>query len=163
MKKFYPVIISILILMIIASFVWLLKTKGYRLVYQVTPSMTKGFYFIKPVKIIKRSDIVLFKPPKKTLSFLLRHHWLPHDGLMLKYVFAVPGDYVCQKENAIWINHKKIAPVYRYYAAKKSLPNNHFCGKLKANQYLLMSTKAKRSFDGRYFGPINRNRIIGGS
>lgn len=138
-----------------------LKKNGYRITYQVTKSMPKGFYLITPAKSAHRGDIVLFKPPAKTLSFLLKKKWLPDDGLMLKYVFAVPGDYVYQNKGWIYINHHRIAPIYREYKPGKKLPNNRFCGKLTKHQYLLMSNKVKRSFDGRYFGPIWDKKIIG--
>lgn len=138
-----------------------LQQKGYGITYQVTSSMPKGLYLITPAKNLSRGDIVLFKPPNKVLSFLVKHKWLPHSGLMMKYVIATPHDYVCQKQGWIFINHKKIAPVYKEYAIGKKLANTHFCSKLTTQQYLLMSTRNKHSFDGRYFGPVNKNRIIG--
>ena len=137
------------------------KNAGYLLTYQVTTSMPKGFYLVSPNKRFHRGDIVLFKPPKKTLVFLLQKKWLPKSGLMLKYVIGVPGDYVYQNKKWIYINHHQIAPIFYQYAPGKKLPNNHFCGKLAQHQYLLMSSRLKRSFDGRYFGPVDDNKIIG--
>lgn len=138
-----------------------IKNAGYLLTYQVTTSMPKGFYWINPSKHLHRDDIVLFRPPKKFLAFLLQKKWLPKNGLMLKYVIGVPGDYVYQNKKWIYINHHQIAPIFYEYAPGEKLPNNHFCGKLVQHQYLLMSTRLKRSFDGRYFGPVSDNKIIG--
>ncbi|MGD9153313.1 MAG: signal peptidase I [Gammaproteobacteria bacterium] len=151
----------ILVLVILQHNLIRLKKRGFLLTYQVTASMPKGFYFIKPSQHFHRRDIVLFKPPEKFLHFLLQKKWLPKNGLMLKYVVGIPGDYVCQNKKWIYINNQKIAPIYQEYKPGKKLPNNCFCGKLKKHQYLLMSTKLKNSFDGRYFGPVNDDRIIG--
>jgi type IV secretory pathway protease TraF len=80
---------------------------------------------------------------------------------MMKHVFAVPGEFVCKRAGYLWIEHKKIAKVFRDYAPGKTLPSTPFCGVLKANEYLLMSTRVPNSFDGRYFGPIKKSAIFG--
>ncbi|MGD9108708.1 MAG: S26 family signal peptidase [Gammaproteobacteria bacterium] len=135
--------------------------RGYFITYQATTSMPKGFYFISPAKVLYKGDIVLFRPPDEIVRFLIEEKWLPKSGLMLKYVFALSGDYVCQDKKWIYINHHRVAPIYNEYAHGKKIPNSYFCGKLAKNQYLLMSIQVKRSFDGRYFGPVDRTRIIG--
>jgi len=160
MRSWLPVGFGFLMVLLVAVVI-LLSHFHFGLTYQVSPSMQKGFYWVRPAKNLKRGDIALFMPPSHTLLFLRRHHWIPNKGWMMKYIVGIPGDFVCQKDHVIWINHHKFAHVYNYYAKGKSLPNTHFCGKLKFNQYLLMSTKVKRSFDGRYFGPIDRKNIIG--
>lgn len=161
-KVFVRYVIWVLFLIaILAIGTYLIRYFGYGVSYQVSPSMPEGFYFIEPAKNLKRNDIVIFYPPKNIKKFLLEHHWIPHDGLLMKYVVGVPGDWVCKKGNVIWINHKRIANVYRFYATNKLLPNWKFCVTLKHNQFLLMSTRVERSFDGRYFGPTSRQYIIG--
>lgn len=151
-------IIGLIILQYALTYI---KNAGYLLTYQGTTSMRKGFYLVSPNKHFHRGDIVLFKPPKKILAFLLQKKWLPKSGLMLKYVIGIPGDYVCQNKKWIYLNHHQIAPIFCEYSLGKQLPNNHFCGKLAQHQYLLMSTRLKRSFDGRYFGPVSDDKIIG--
>lgn len=73
----------------------------------------------------------------------------------------MPGDQVCVSNWAILINGKKIGKVYKFYAKDQPLPQTRMCGKLKEDQYLLLSTKNERSFDGRYFGIISSDRILG--
>lgn len=157
MKNNKTLIIIICCLGLLAGAVHMIKKSGFGITYQVTPSMPKGFYFIKPVQNIKHNDIVIFYPPPKALHFLSQNHLIPHSGLLMKYVFAVPGDKICKHNYAIWINSHYIAPVYQL----KNLPNKQFCRVLKNNEYLLMSTNVNRSFDGRYFGPVNKKDIIG--
>lgn len=160
-KIAFYILVTIFVLAISQHTLNYLKKRGFLLTYQVTTSMPKGFYFIKPSKHFRRRDIVLFKPPEKFLDFLLQKKWLPKNGLMLKYVIGIPGDYVCQDKKWLYLNNHKFAPIYQEYKPGKKLPNNYFCGKLRKHQYLLMSTKLKNSFDGRYFGPVNDDRMIG--
>jgi conjugative transfer signal peptidase TraF len=159
--RFKPLIFAFIFLLSIACLVKIVQNLGYGFSYAATTSMPKGWYFISPPKTLTRKDIVLFYPPEITRQFLQEHKWGPSSGLLLKYVKGIPGDEVCIRKQAIWINKVKIAPIYAYYAPGKLLPHSNFCGILAANQYLLMSTYIARSFDGRYFGPVQRAQIIG--
>ncbi len=123
--------------------------------------MPRGLYLIIPIKKIARYDIVEFIPPQKTLAFIKEKLWVPQSGSIIKYAFALPNDHVCIRDQVIYINNKKIGPVYKFYAPNKLLPQTKICGKLKENQYLLLSTKSERSFDGRYFGVISEKEIRG--
>jgi type IV secretory pathway protease TraF len=148
-------------LLLLAFFCYLLSKLGFMLTYQVTPSMPKGFYLIIPAKTFSYKSIVVFHPPDAALKFLLQHHWIPSSGLLMKYVMAIPKDFVCKKNHLIWINNKKTVPVFHYFAPGKPLPNTAFCHRLGKNQYLLLSNKISHSFDGRYFGPVTKPQIIG--
>lgn len=160
-KKFNCFIIPFLFLISLAVSIKIIRELGYGITYQATPSMPKGFYLIEPAKTIKKGDIVIFRPPKSTLNFLLKHKWIPNSGLLMKHIVAVFGDKVVEQKGTIWINNQKTGPVYKYYAPGKILPNSNFQGVLQPHQYLLMSTRIKRSFDGRYFGPVSGKDIVG--
>lgn len=160
-RKFYPLLFSLIFIGLLATIVSIIKEAGYHITYSVTPSMPQGFYLIVPIKKIARYDAVEFMPPKAALDFARDLHWVPENGFIIKYVFAIPGDDVCVRDEAIWINGKKIGKVYRFYAFGKLLPQTKICGKLVSDQYLLMSTKRQRSFDGRYFGPVTSLGILG--
>lgn len=159
--KFYPLFFSLIFIIFIAVIINFIKKSGYHITYSATPSMPRGFYLVVPVKKINRYDIVEFIPPASILAFIKNLNWVPKSGLIIKYAFAIPGDNVCVCNNAVWINNKKIGNTYRFYAPEKLLPQTKICGKLEANQYLLLSTKRERSFDGRYFGAISAHNILG--
>ncbi len=154
--------IALMTLAFLAVIVFLLKFAGYGLTYQVSTSMPKGFYFIKPAPSeLKQNMKVVFSPPTRVQRMLLKHHWVPQSGLLMKYVMARPGDHVCYYSNSLWVNGRRLVPIYHFYAPGKSLPSYHFCGTLSADNYLLISHQDDHSFDSRYFGPINRKAIIG--
>ncbi|EKE01521.1 MAG: conjugal transfer protein precursor [uncultured bacterium] len=160
-KKFRPLFFSLMAISFIAITVGAIKKAGYHITYSATPSMPQGFYLVVPTKKIERYDVVEFIPPKPVLNFLKERKWVPQSGLIIKYVFAVPGDDVCVRDEAVWVNGKRVGDVYRFYAPEKILPRTKICGKLNADQYLLLSTKRRRSFDGRYFGAISSSDILG--
>lgn len=138
-----------------------LKHFGYGISYQFSRSMPEGFYLYSPLTHqIHRNEIVLFRPPAWVDAYLINHGWLHQHMLMMKQVMALPGDHFCIRNHAVYINGDKIAPVLSDYAPGKPLPKLHYCQVVPANQYVLMSTHINRSFDARYFGPINRHHII---
>lgn len=158
---FNPLFFTLLFLSILALLVHFALKSGYHLTYSVSRSVPKNIYLVMPSREFKRGDLVQFIPPEPFKKFLLTKHWLPQSGLMLKYVYAVPGDFVCNENHVVMVNKRKVGPVYTFYNKKNKLPQTKFCGKLTDNQYLLMSTCVKRSYDGRYFGPVRKTNIVG--
>ena len=159
-KKLYPLFCGLILVGSIAVAVSVIKALGYHITYSATASMPRGFYLIVPIKKINRYDIVEFIPPLLGLTFLHNQRLVPQSGLLLKYVFAIPGDNVCVRNDAIWVNDRKIGKVYRMIEGRL-LPQTKICGKLEDGQYLLLSNKRPRSFDGRYFGIVAARNILG--
>jgi type IV secretory pathway protease TraF len=79
---------------------------------------------------------------------------------LMKQVVGMPNDFVCNNNGKIIVNNKDFGEIYVFYAKGKKMPYVQFCAKLKTEQYLLLSNFIARSFDGRYFGPVQRNQII---
>ncbi|MEM9243049.1 MAG: signal peptidase I [Pseudomonadota bacterium] len=159
--KFNYLFIALLFLLIVYLLICLIRWLGYGFSYQASMSMPKGLYFVMPAKQLKRDDIVIFHPPRVAQEFLAKHPWGPPNNVLMKVVMGVPGDKVCKREHGVWINGQYIAPVFSEYAPGKALLNLAFCEILPAKHYLLMSTHVRRSFDGRYFGPVTKAEIIG--
>jgi conjugative transfer signal peptidase TraF len=157
--KLLPLLRSLLLLALLASIVSLLKSLGFGITYAVSYSVPNGWYLLIPATTIKRYNIVQFKPPEATVTFLQKLHWAPKNALLVKYVYGLPGDFVCNKNASIWINNKLLGPIYNADKHGNALPKTNFCGKLPPEQYILLSTHINNSFDSRYFGPINRANI----
>ncbi len=135
---------------------------GYGFTYQSSDSMPKGWYVYKPTPfLLHRGEVVVFHLPRPWEHYLLtRHFILPHTWL-LKKVAAVPGDLVCIRDQAIYINQQRFGAVLQDSKALGPLPKLNFCRPLKPGEYMLMSGQIERSFDSRYFGPILRPEIVG--
>jgi len=138
-----------------------LARRGYALTDQVSESMPKGFYLVYPAQKITMGEVVVFHPPKFAADFLVSHHWLPNNHWMMKHVVATPGDFVCNAHDTLTVNHHAIAPLQQFDSHGERLPVHHFCRTLQPHQYLMVSTRVKNSYDGRYFGPVEREQIKG--
>ncbi len=160
-KKFLPLLLSLAFIGTLALTVIFVKKAGYHVVYTATKSVPRGLYLIVPIKKIARFDLIEFVPPKAAYDFAKKNRWLPQNGTMIKYVFAVPGDHILIDNQEILVNHKKVGRIYKFYAPNKLLPQTKICGRLQVDQYLLLSTKSERSFDGRYFGLVTLPNILG--
>jgi conjugative transfer signal peptidase TraF len=159
--NFFPLISSLLSIFCLFILVSFFKTQGYAVTYQPTASMPRGFYLIVPIKKIERGDLVVFFPPESIKKILLAKHLIPDSGLLMKYVYGLPGDLVCVKQRMLWLNHCPVAKVLHLKIDNESLSAAAFCGKLIENQYLLLSPNNLRSFDSRYFGPVKQMAIVG--
>lgn len=159
-SKFLPIFYGLLTIFIFAIIIAITKINGYGLTYQATASMPRGFYLLLPINKIQRGDIVTFIPPEKSRAFLKERHWAPRSGILMKYVVGMPGDTVCAENNKLWLNHKPIANIYKFYAPNKALPQQNFCGELNKEQYFLININIPHSFDSRYFGPIDKKSIL---
>ncbi len=160
-KRWKPLFLGLFLVGFLFLITQLIKMFGYHIIYSPTPSMPSGFYLVVPAKNISRHDIVEFTPPDRATKMLQANRWLPKDWTLIKYVLAVPGDHVCVKNKAIWVNGRLIAKIFTYFDNNKPLPKFNICGRIGANQYLLIGTASPRSFDSRYFGLISAEQIIG--
>ncbi len=110
---------------------------------------------------MKRDEILVFEPPPDILDFLNQRHWMiPHDWLM-KRAIGLPHDFICIKNQTVFINQEPIGPIESVDQNNQPLPHLSFCRKLNHNEYFLMSTYITRSFDSRYFGPVDFSLIKG--
>lgn len=158
-RRFRPLIFSLLLL---GSALLICRLLSNRYFFQVTPSMPKGIYEIKPAQRIEKGQIVLFDVPKNVRHLAKERGWLPKNLAynLMKPVVAVQGDRVSVSEKGLFVNNRYFGPVREKDSQGLPLPmlNGRFV--LKADEYFTASGHAN-SFDGRYFGPINRSAIKG--
>ena len=155
-----PLIISLAYLALLFVLVQILRGAGFGFSYQDSISMPEGWYASVPVQKIHRNEIILFQPPAKALPIMLQHHWILPDSQMMKTAQGLPGDFVCIRNHALWINHHRIAAVESQYKPGHPLPHLSLCRRLDHNEYMMISTHIPNSFDSRYFGPIKRKHIL---
>jgi signal peptidase I, bacterial type len=153
--------ISLLVIALIYLVTTVLDYRGYRVVYSKTASMPSGLYLIIPKQKFSKHEVVEFIPPDWALDFLKERGWINSRGSIIKYVFAVAEDSVCNQGDSVIVNDKVVGKVQRFLDSGKQLPKKSFCGKVPDNHYLLMSNFSDRSFDSRYFGLVSAKNILG--
>lgn len=135
-----------------------------------TKSIPVGLYWTSSTPV-EKGAYVLFCPPQAGVFDDAKERgyigagFCPGDyGYMMKRVLAAKGDTVTIADDGVRVNGELLphsAPI-KADKAGRPLPRyqaNHFM--LGDSEVLLMSDVSVTSFDGRYFGPINRSQIKG--
>lgn len=133
-----------------------------------TRSIPVGLYLTRAMPIAL-GDYVIFCPPQNALFAVAKKRGYIGAGFcaggtgqMMKRVVALEGDYVAISSDGVFVNGHRLplsAP-YSSDAYRRALPNlSGLRLRLAQDDVLLMSDLSAKSFDGRYFGPINRSLI----
>jgi signal peptidase I len=116
-----------------------------------------GYYFHSP----ERGDIVVFNPT----NALVKDGF--HDAF-IKRIVGLPGDQVAIANSRVYINGKLLVEPY---LPAKTQTNLNTCGPetvflsepkvVPTNAYLVLGDNRNNSFDGRCWGFVPRNNIVG--
>ncbi len=131
------------------------------IVYNASASAPLGFYVVHAAKRLDRHDFVLARPSKTAGELAAQRGYLPLGVPLVKRVAALPDDRVCGLGRTISINGE--ATAYRLVRdrAGRALPHWQGCLRLKPDEVFLLTADVPDSFDGRYFGPVQRDAVIG--
>jgi conjugative transfer signal peptidase TraF len=132
-----------------------------RLIWNATASAPIGFYWVSSRLDLARGDLVLAEPPRWVRPFAARRDYLPPHVPLVKRIAALSGDRVCAVANRIRINGRIVASQRERDARHRPLPLWHGCRTLRPDEVFLLMADVPASFDGRYFGPVTRQAILG--
>jgi conjugative transfer signal peptidase TraF len=131
------------------------------LVWNATPSVPRGLYAVTAPTDIVAGDLVIASPPAAIAGLAAARHYLPRGVPLVKRVAAVPGEPICASGELLRAPRGVLVRRLRRDSGRRLLPWWQGCGRLPATAYLLLVPDVAASFDGRYFGPVARDRIIG--
>lgn len=132
-----------------------------RLVWNASASAPLGLYWAGGKSNVKTGDLVLAELPETMRGLAARRGYLPLSVPLVKRVAALPGDHLCTIGRAILIDGKIVTRQRKRDSEGRILPHWHGCGRLRADEVLLLMAEVPDSFDGRYFGPTRVDQIIG--
>lgn len=142
---------------IVAAFV----TPEPRFIWNASASVPEGLYRIRASADVRRGDLVALRP-SPTLSMLMaQRHYLPLGLPLLKHVAGVPGDRICRHDQHVTVNGKAVGDALIGDRRGRPLPRWQGCRLLVVGQLFVMNSTVRDSFDGRYFGPVDRLQVIG--
>ena len=133
--------------------------------------MPIGIWRIKPINLsesLPRGSAVLFCPPDNNLFRRAKAVGILHEGRckgsytpLLKEVVGVPGDLI-DYSGSLFVNGRAI-PHSKVLAIGFSNfePGERWSLVVPEGEVWLMGTSSFLSFDGRYFGLIDRDNILG--
>ncbi|MEO0419460.1 MAG: S26 family signal peptidase [Pseudomonadota bacterium] len=130
------------------------------LVWNTSESAPIGLYSVGAKDDLKRSDMVIAWVPESHRDFAAKRHYLPRNVPIVKRIAAVPGDHICAEDRAFIINETRIISRRGADRQGRELPWWQGCRNLRKDEMLLLMAHPS-SFDGRYFGPTQRNEIVG--
>jgi conjugative transfer signal peptidase TraF len=129
------------------------------LLWNASKSIPLGFYRIEK-RAPDRGEIAVLRLPDQVGSIANERRYLPRSAWFLKPVAASRGAVVCRFGPHVFVEGKVVARAKIHDRNGRLLPIWKGCQTLKTDEVFLLA-KPKESFDSRYFGPIDRSRIIG--
>lgn len=130
-------------------------------VFNASPSLPRGLYWVRPATALSPGDIVAVELPAPWRRLAARRGYLP-DGLpLIKRVAATAGARVCAAAGRLHIDgQNRPLPQRAADGSGRRLPAWSGCRRLRRGEIFLLA-EHPASFDGRYFGPVPQTAVIG--
>lgn len=132
-----------------------------KLVWNASASTPVGLYEITPADGLEVTDLVAVKPPETLATFMAEHGYLPRGVPLLKHVLALPGQTVCRIGRVITVDGIEMGAALERDRIGRTLPAWRGCRIIAKDQFFLMNWQVEDSLDGRYFGPLPANSVLG--
>lgn len=133
----------------------------HHLVWNASPSIPTGLYAIRGKANLQVGERVAIEPPAPLRRLMRERGYLPDRVPLLKRIAAVSGQRICRFAHGITIDGELIGIARARDRAGRPLPAWFGCRKLQTGELFVMNPAAPDSFDGRYFGPLQIENVIG--
>jgi conjugative transfer signal peptidase TraF len=130
-------------------------------VWNASESVPIGLYSVEPIDQLAVTNLVVAVPPQPLATFLAERGYLPLGVLLIKRVLALPGQSVCRYELAISVDGIDMGTTLAHDRRGRALPVWQGCRVIAQGEVFLMNWDEPASLDGRYFGPIPLDTIVG--
>lgn len=132
-----------------------------RLLWNASASVPLGLYRIEPSTAPRIGDLVALRPSPPLGRFMAERRYVEANVPLIKPVAAAGGALVCRLGVRVSIDRRSVASALPRDRFGRSLPAWSGCRRLRADQLFLIAPMRPDSFDSRYFGPVDRGRIVG--
>lgn len=130
------------------------------LVWNRTPSLPLGLYWLARGHRASRGDLVAFAVPASVRLLVHERGYLQDGALLVKPVVALAGDRVCTDAGTLTVNGVSLGEIRTSDVAGRPLPHVDVCNAI-ADRQLYVAGPDPRSFDSRVFGPIRLSDLQG--
>lgn len=131
------------------------------LVWNASASAPRGLYRIADTSALGVPDLVVVAPPETIASFTHEGGYLPLGTPMFKRVAALTGQMVCRFNGSVAVDGVALGDALRRDRLGRPLPVWQGCRRVGSGEIFLMNFEVRDSLDGRYFGLIPRDAVIG--
>jgi conjugative transfer signal peptidase TraF len=132
-----------------------------RFVWNVSESVPTGLYHIQPARGLIVTTLVVAYPPEPLATFLAEGGYLPQSVPLIKRILALPGQTVCRTGLTIAVDGIEMGAARERDRRGHPLPVWEGCRALADGEVFLMNWDEPASLDGRYFGTIPMDAIVG--
>jgi conjugative transfer signal peptidase TraF len=132
-----------------------------KLIWNASASVPIGLYTIDPDHLLEVTDLVAVDAPEPLATFLAERGYLPRGVPLMKRVAGVAGQRVCRTGRTISVDGVDMAEALDRDRSGRALPSWQGCRLLGVGEIFLMNWQVRDSLDGRYFGPLSTDTIIG--
>lgn len=138
-----------------------LKPVPPKFVWNASASAPIGFYRIDSAGSFSAGDLVAVTLPEPLATFLAERGYLPKGVLLLKHVLAVASQTVCRNGFTIAVDGADVGVALERDHVGRGLPAWQGCLRIPVGAVFLMNQDVRDSLDGRYFGLVFTDHIIG--
>ena len=132
-----------------------------KLIWNASASAPIGFYTIDFDGPFEVTDLLAVDAPEPLATFLADRGYLPKGVPLLKRVLAVSGQTVCRTGLVITVDGVDYGAALERDSTGRDLPVWQGCRRIHTGEVFLMNWQVRDSLDGRYFGLISTDQIIG--
>jgi type IV secretory pathway protease TraF len=128
-------------------------------IWNASESVPIGWYYIAK-RQPRIGEIAIIKPAEWVHIYAASRGYLPKDVWLLKPICAVHPSIICRFGKHVFVDGKHAATAKNADNMHRVLPVWKGCKELTPTQYFVLGHH-RDSFDSRYFGPINRDQVLG--
>lgn len=132
-----------------------------RLIWNATASAPIGFYTVEPADALDVPELVAVMPPEPLAAFMVERGYIARGIPLLKRVLGLPGQRVCRLRSTITVDGIEMGEALERDSLGRDLPVWQGCRVIGEHHLFLINWKVRDSLDGRYFGPIPADSVIG--
>lgn len=132
-----------------------------KLIWNATASAPVGFYTVEPARALEVPDLVAVVPPEPLERFMIERGYVGRGVPLLKRVLGLPGQRICRLRSTITVDGIVMGEALVHDRVGCDLPAWQGCRIVRDGELFLMNWDVRDSLDGRYFGPIPANSVIG--
>ncbi|QGM99886.1 S26 family signal peptidase [Methylocystis parvus] len=130
-------------------------------IWNVSSSAPVGLYAVRPIGKLTVTDLVVARPPKPLGDWLAARGYLARGVPLIKRVAGLPGQKICREGLSVSVDGTTMVEARERDHAGRPLPVWRGCFVLCPGEVFLLNWDVPASLDGRYFGALPINAIIG--
>lgn len=131
------------------------------LIWNASASVPLGLYRVERPTGVEIGDLVAVMPPAPLAAFMVMRGYIGADVPLLKHVAGLPGQRICRSGATISVDDVVLGEALPRDRLGRDLPDWQGCRLLQDGEIFLMNREVRDSLDGRYFGPLPADAIIG--